>query len=398
MKLPNSCRVSVFTVNPSDWNDRRKTSIKKPWRITYRFYDPRFKDTKDWGKLISIKGMNRAKTLEERREYTELLIKNEKYMLSVEGYNPITKKSHGTVEMLNGIIADSDTLENSLRKAFSLITLSDSSMRNIKTSKKYFIESAASLNFDRMQLSDLKRAHVRAILNRQAEVNKYTSKRFNSVRADMMTLFEEILASDAIEYNPVKGIKKKKVIVKKREVLTDSEFLKVTKFLKNNYPSFYRFVMIFFYSGCRASELMRITLEDVKLDTMEFSVRVEKGRSHKISTRAINRNALSYWVEVCKEAEEGQFLFARGLSPSDKPINEWQVYKRWRVHVKEKLGITADFYSLKHLYTTKIIESYGDDLAASVNGHASSLMNEKHYDVLREKRMLKAAQEVDIRI
>lgn len=37
-------------------------------------------------------GMNRFKTLEERREATKQLIENELYQLKEKGYNPITGK------------------------------------------------------------------------------------------------------------------------------------------------------------------------------------------------------------------------------------------------------------------------------------------------------------------
>ena len=57
--LPHGCKCSAPVVNPSNWKTCGKSALKKPWRITYRFYDPAHKDTPLWGKQIPLKGINR---------------------------------------------------------------------------------------------------------------------------------------------------------------------------------------------------------------------------------------------------------------------------------------------------------------------------------------------------
>ena len=37
-------------------------------------------------------------------------------------------------------------------------------------------------------------------------------------------------------------------------------------------------------------------------------------------------------------------------------VRREQFARRWRVHVKEKLGINVDLYSLKHLNTTEVMD------------------------------------------
>src|SRR6478735_12826732 len=103
----NGCARSQITVFPDNWNTEppaensspkakkayenvKKEAMAVAWRITYRFYDPAFKGTKEWGKLIPVKGMNDFKTYEERQKVTTGLVKALENLLDNEGYNPIT--------------------------------------------------------------------------------------------------------------------------------------------------------------------------------------------------------------------------------------------------------------------------------------------------------------------
>jgi hypothetical protein len=89
--LPNGCKCSPLKVSPNNW-ETAKASLKKKWYIYYRFYDPSYKDRYPKGKLRIIKGMNEAKTLEERREITCALMDMELRELKKMGYHPILEK------------------------------------------------------------------------------------------------------------------------------------------------------------------------------------------------------------------------------------------------------------------------------------------------------------------
>lgn len=80
-------KFSEITVTPANWKTGTKSDLlTKNWIISYYFYS----DTAPKGKQIRIKGMNRAKSLEEKRSLTKQLIENEKNLL-VSGYDPILK-------------------------------------------------------------------------------------------------------------------------------------------------------------------------------------------------------------------------------------------------------------------------------------------------------------------
>jgi hypothetical protein len=66
ISLPNNCSCSELTVNPKNWKTCKASALAHNWYIQYYFYDTAVKKKK----FVVIKGMNRFKILDERREAT----------------------------------------------------------------------------------------------------------------------------------------------------------------------------------------------------------------------------------------------------------------------------------------------------------------------------------------
>ncbi|SHN35645.1 hypothetical protein [Chitinophaga sp. CF418] len=83
--LKNGCRYSDFNFFPDNWNTTR-ASLKKTWRIEYRFYDPEFKEKypKGYPKVIKAR-LNRVKTLEDRQQLMRELRDLERDLLKTRG-------------------------------------------------------------------------------------------------------------------------------------------------------------------------------------------------------------------------------------------------------------------------------------------------------------------------
>ncbi|WP_290683771.1 site-specific integrase [Kordia sp.] len=399
--LPHNCSCSELKVNPKNWKTTiKKSDLKKKWYIQYYFRDPVFSKKYPYGKEVKVRGMNKYKSLEDRRQATKDLIENEIYMLKIEGFNPITGEFKGMENFTdNEVIIDSETLIcEAVETAFNNLEGEKSTLSGVKTAKKYFVMSTVALKLDILKIKDVKKLHIKRILNHQAKVNKYSNDRFNKIRAYMMMIFNEILDCEAIEYNPINKIAIKKTTKKIITVMTDDEIKKVKEYLKPNFYSFYRYMEIFFHSGCRSTELMNVRACDVNIKDQTFKVLIKKGKNHREELRAININVLDFWIELVTKANNEDYLFSNDLEPGINPISERQITIRWRRHVKNKLGINVDFYKLKHLHTTKTIDAYSKKIAAAVNGHTSNKMNEKHYDALHKKRMLNTAKNLNIKL
>jgi len=90
------------------------------------------------------------------------------------------------------------------------------------------------------------------------------------------------------------------------------------------------------------------------------------------------------------------YVFGLGLKPSKRetPIRSDQITKRWNRLVKNKLGIEADFYSLKHLNTDETAALLGLEAAALQNSHTSTIITFKHYALGEKGRQLERLKKV----
>ncbi len=152
------------------------------------------------------------------------------------------------------------------------------------------------------------------------------------------------------------------------------------------------FIQIFFHSGARRTELFSLRIENVYLDKGYYQVFVKKGRKKRWVTKVIKEIALPYWREQIGDLLSG-YVFSVGLLPGNNPIRPEQVTRRWKRHVKDKLGITADLYSLKHLNTDEISAELSLMEAAKHNSH-SLQMAKKHYAVNETMRELERVRKI----
>ncbi|NAW50375.1 tyrosine-type recombinase/integrase, partial [Elizabethkingia argentiflava] len=153
----------------------------------------------------------------------------------------------------------------------------------------------------------------------------------------------------------------------------DEKYQIVHDYIQENYPDFFRYFKIFFLSGARTSELFRLQKKDVNLVAQEYKVTIQKGREYIETIKIILPQAVPYWREIldmCKSQKD--YLFSKGLKPGDKPIQPYQITKRWHRlikssnKIKDKDGkiikVTEDFYSLKHLFLDKLDQASDEEI------------------------------------
>lgn len=165
------------------------------------------------------------------------------------------------------------------------------------------------LDLEQIPISQISRKHIRSVLKRISN----TSDRFNKYRSYLMVLFSELCEDEIVDVNPLRDIKKKKIIKRIREILTDEQRKEVNQYLFNNHPYFYRFLHIFFHSGCRISELMKVMEQDVDMANERFKITTQKGSEYREVWKVIKDIALPLWKQVMDESNNGDFLFAKGL-------------------------------------------------------------------------------------
>ncbi|MCX6314982.1 MAG: site-specific integrase [Sphingobacteriales bacterium] len=373
--LPNGCTCSKLSVYPKNWQ-AKNAKIATDWYIIYRFYDPRYPKPKQ----VMVKGMNQFKKLSERQEATKKALADELDKLVKGELNPFNRASNSKTGSVD--LERESPIIDALKLANQKVTVSTSTQRDLKYLLIHLEKAVKVLGLQSYHISNVTRKTVKLLLE---EISS-TPDRFNKNRSYLMMLFSELCEAEAIDANPVRDIKKKKVLKHLRTVLTNEERITVNQYLEENYPSFHRFLHIFFHSGARITELLRVTGADMDMKNQRYKVVIRKGRNYTEVWKTIKDVAMPYWVSVMEECVKGDFVFSVGLKPGPIQIQPYQITKRWYRLVKNKIGITADFYSLKHLHTTEIVDLLDENEAAKHNEHTSTAMVVGIYDVGRDSR------------
>lgn len=397
LSLPNGCCCSQIAVTPRNWKQAKKVS--GPWRIHFRFYDP----SHDGPIQVTDKQMNKFKNVHERKEKTQFLIDTITQALKA-GYNPfhkaIVNRSQARYD-----IEPKTLFIPALQKVLARIDIEPAYKKHIE---KYVIpnieKAAKALSYNMMFISEVKRKHIIFMLDHLRQVNKkFSDNTFNRFRTDLKILFTELVEVEAVESNIIKDIRVKQVETKERKILSPAERKFINELLLKKYQDFHRFLNIFFHSGARSSELLRIKLDDVELPNQRYKVTIRKGKKYRTVWRVIKNIALPYWTEIVQKAKPGDYLFSKRLLPGASPIQPYQIHKRWTRLIKnkefeiegKKTKIEATFYSLKFLNTTETVDLLNEQAAAEMNGHTSTAMVVKIYDTKQESRQAEKLKKVN---
>ena len=393
-QLPNACYCSLLKVHPANWQSP-KASLKKNWFIYYRFYDPLCKQDPLYqkGKLVKVKGMNHLKNLTERQVLTRQLLQEEEQRLKEKGFNPITGKY---IDFRQDVFIEPTTpFVKALAEAEARIKVAKTTQSDFRVILNFVQVAARQLGFATLPIQNISRKHIKLLLA-QIDTNQphESNHRYNKVRSYLMILFNELVEEETIPSNPVREIKKKPAVQAVRQLLTPEERQQIDAFLKENYYRFWLFTHIFFHSGARIAEMIALKREDINLSAQTFTVTIKKGKQYKRIVKTIKTIALPYWQTALQNAQVGDYLFSIGLKPGTILINSNQITRRWNKHVKKKLGIQKDFYSLKHLNLDETASLLSLADASAMASHTSTAITQKHYTVGERKRQEQRLQSI----
>ena len=384
--LPFSCHCTELNVYPNNWTCKN-ASLKKSWYVYYRFYDPNFRDNPKFktGKLVIIKRMNQFKTVSGRQESAKLIIEQELDKLRNNAYNPITKKK-GEVIISQSEIEPSCPFISALTLAEKRISASPSSKRDLKSILKFVKVAAIQLGYIEMPISMVSRKHLKQLLAQIDQVNGESPHRYNKIRSYLMIIYNELIELEVIEANPLKDLSKKKNTQKIRKLPTNEDRVIINDYLYKHHYRFWLFMQIFFHSGARLTELMKVKRSDINLKEQYFIITIKKGKMNKEVIRPIKNIALTFWERAIEFAAFNDYIFSKGLLPGAKAIQSYQITKRWNRHIKVKLGIKEDFYSLKHLNLDQTAAILGITDASAMASHTTTSLTIKHYAIGEKQR------------
>lgn len=387
--LFDGCYCSELQVHPKNWN-QAGASVKKDWYIYYRFYDPQIRDAQDRikPKLCIVKGMNGAKDLAGRRFATKVLVEEHFKLLQVEGFNQITGKYMAPVITDTQYEIDPSTpVIDALTGSMHRLSVTSRVKIGIKCVIKGIALAACQLRYDRIEISRITRRHIKSLLEQCARNSeRWSNTRFNMYRGYLMMLFKELVELEASPANPIRDISKRKLTKKIKEVLSTGDRTRINDHLANVFPRFQKFVHLFFHSGGRKTELLQLKPSMVDLKNQSYRCMIKKGRQYKEVDRTIKTIAIPFWKFFLQDCPGDHFIFGPLFEPGLKPIGQDMPTKYWKDYVKIDLEITADFYSLKHLNTSEVVDALDEKAAASLNAHSSTAMVVNIYDVKQKDR------------
>lgn len=390
LQLLNNCRAGSMSVFPENWKTQ-KANPRLNWRITYWFYDDNLKVKKQ----VVMKGMNGYSTLQDKQAATQVLLDDEIIEIRDKAFNRITKK-YGPVPEEDYTDYEIDP-ETPFLKAFyaamEKINCSKTTRENIKSALKYISQAAQALNMTNIMIKDLRRRHIKALLAKCGSMKKtWSANTFNAYRSYLGMIYSELLELEATETNAPRDIKKQKHAVKKRRELTPEECKKIDEFTKEFDRRFWLLIHIFFHSGSRTTELFNVQREHVDIERQMVKYLILKGNNYVWKERPIKNIVLDHWREAIEGAGPKDYIFSKKLKPGPTKINP-RYNRRWKRHIKGKLGIDCDFYSLKYLNTTQMMdaleesaEKNAENKMRELTGHASEAMIVNIYDTRNKVR------------
>jgi integrase len=253
-----------------------------------------------------------------------------------------------------------------------------------------------ALNLSFLPISDVSRKHINYIMKHlENTYEKFSGHQHNKYRSYMMSLFKVLFKVEAVDHNCIREVEKRTTTRKIRLTTTAEERTQINKHLHDKYYTFWRLLQIFFHSGCRETEMLSIKACDVDLINQRFKIMVKKGRGYNEQWRTIKNSVLELWKELLSEARPNDILFSRGLKPGIGIIRREQITRRWHEHVKVKLKIKADFYSLKHTNLDQVAEALSVNDASKQAGHTTPVVTLNHYLVGEKERQHERLKEVN---
>nr|DAK71979.1 MAG TPA: Integrase [Caudoviricetes sp.] len=379
------CSYTELWVSPANWQKATKKDLDKDWYVQCIFFDPRYEKKYPKG-FPYRKKANKPQTIEERKALISFLLKNIPQQFN-NGYNPITKKYMNLRD--EGLYPDLLFIE-AFKRALEIKSGTKSHLYNIKRAIERLEEASEALGMQYIKVKDLRRVDLKIMLDYLQLPDKY----YNKFVIYFSSLYRVLIEYECCESNITRDIYPKKTFKEPRLVLEKNELDKIKELLEETHPEFYRYMMIFLYSGARNTELFRLQRKDVDLDKQEFVILLEKGGQYKRCTKVILTPALEYWKEVCEECQSpDDYLFSLNFVPSKKMGHTEIVTRFWKRNVKDKLGIEADFYALKHYMLDNLDSDTAMLLASHTNKNTTAI-----YQINKAKKDREMLKQLKIEI
>lgn len=357
---------------------------KNGWYIHFRYQgiQKRYKF-----KLNYIHDLN-----EREREFN--MLRKALHLKLKNGWNPLIQE----VESEHEQMYLSEALNFALDKKKN--TIASKSYSGYKGSVKFYINAIDSLNLEFLTINETKRAHMRKIADKAMKMNSWSNKAYNKHLNHIKAVLSELIQWDILETNPAHNIKNLPVEVTRANVpATPEQHEKIKEYLITNQPHFYIFIATIFHTGIRPKEILDIQLNMIDCKRQQFILPPNITKTNKERVVPINNHLLAMFEELhlniypedfylfgsYREKGKGNIGKYIDFIPGPTKLKRDTATKRWKRHIKDKLGIDVNMYSNKHAgANAKILSGIDLDALRDLYGHESKLMTERYAKQIKE--------------
>ncbi|TXN36901.1 tyrosine-type recombinase/integrase [Flagellimonas hymeniacidonis] len=335
-------------------------SLKKRWYVYYYFRDP---STGQMSKqpFKVYKGLNRLKTVSQRKAAGKMLVNVTKRLLS-ENYNPydLNSASKNAKDIISVRMAFEGALENKRNY------LKPNTFDSYEDYLNMFLHWCDKKGLSKISITKLEEEHVISYFNYLGR-KKPTGKGLmptsvHNHKLNLSAIMSSMQKSKLIGHNFIKDIETKKNKPLKNAPFTLEEIGRIKKVLANQNPPFlYNFIQFLFYSFMRNREILSTKVRNVNMVSKTISIETKGDRvSHILMVEPLYQLLKQWNIEQCP----GHFdLF----TPKGVP-GIWDVSIKQKVDsisknfakIREELNIDAHkkTYSFRHNAAVDLFKSF----------------------------------------
>lgn len=246
----------------------------KRWHVYYYFRNPK---SNKMEKFMEHLGINRYKTISDRKEFGKALVKAIELLLE-EGFDPFTKEG-----IKNEIVSLNDfNLVEALNYAYNnkVGTWKTATASDYHTRMNVFIEWSKNNSLDTKKIYEIQDTDIIAFLN---WIVSPTGRNIGKTSQDnykrcLSGLFGKLVKDRIITKNPCENIETVKDEPIKNTPFTGKQVIEIRDYLLKNDVQLYNFILHVIYTFLRPREIIRLTAKDIRLDEKLLYVETKTDR------------------------------------------------------------------------------------------------------------------------
>ncbi len=352
IKVPVICykkmysEVKIYIPKKINSKGKKVACVSKGcnWYVYFYYRNP---VTNKMEKYMYKQGINRFKTVAERKEESKILQLSLQQLLA-NGFSPFEKYVPDQV---------SETNEYSILMAFEIAFKSrvnewkQSTKNTNRSIFEIFKDWLQTTKLEHLPIETFKRKQVVQFLDYTVSVRNANPTTRNNYKRAISSLLSKIVELDVLEYNPADKIKMLKENPTKNKAFTNKQLIEIRNWLQNNDPYLHQYLKFITYAFMRPVEVNRMKVKDINLERKQINVDTKTNHNFIQIIDVLNNVITSLNLENCNKE---YFVFTKYGKPAnwkatnDKTRSDFfsRRFKKLKKHFN--YGSEYGIYSFRH--------------------------------------------------